>query len=145
MKLAATDRETANRLRMVVYRLGRVLRRHAGGELTPSQASALASLARLGPMTLGDLSAVESVRPPTLTKVVVALEEQGLVRRHTDPSDRRVCRVEVTRAGSQLLARSRSRLSAYLSDRLAGLPAEDVAALERALPVLERLVEEYEG
>jgi DNA-binding MarR family transcriptional regulator len=65
--------DLAARLRLVVTRLGRKLRRHGGGDLTPSQASALSSLERLGPMTLGELSSVENIRPPTLTKVVAAL------------------------------------------------------------------------
>ncbi len=83
-----TSAELAGRVRLVVVRLGRRLRRHGGGDLTPSQASALSSLEHHGPMTFGELSAHENVRPPTLTKVVAALEEQGLVRRHTDPSTR---------------------------------------------------------
>src|SRR5436190_21954131 len=85
--------DAASRLRLVITRLGRKLRRQAGGDLTPSQASALVSVERLGPLTLGDLSAAENVSPPTLTKVVAALEEQGLVARSTDPHDRRVARV----------------------------------------------------
>ncbi|MGH9280031.1 MAG: MarR family winged helix-turn-helix transcriptional regulator [Acidimicrobiales bacterium] len=137
----SVEADLASRLRLVVTRLGRRLRRHAGGDLTPSQSSALFSLERFGPMTLGDLSAVENIRPPTLTKVISALEEQGLVARHTDARDRRISRVEVTKAGSQLLDRSRSRSSAYLAQRLSALPAADRAALEQAVTVLERLLE----
>jgi DNA-binding MarR family transcriptional regulator len=141
-QVTGVETELASRLRLVVMRLGRKLRRHVGGDLTPSQVSALSSLERLGPMTLGDLSGVENVRPPTLTKVVAALEEQGLVARQTDPSDRRVARVEATAQGSALLNESRSRSNAYLAARLHALPADDLAALERAVQLLERLVEE---
>lgn len=137
----ATQAELASRLRLTVMRLGRRLRRQAEGDLTPSQASALSSVERLGPLTLGELSAVEGVRPPTLTKVVAALEEQGLVARHTDPADRRVSRVEATAAGSELLARSRSRLDAYLASRLGSLAPDDRDALARAVAVLEGLLE----
>ncbi len=137
----ALGADLASRLRLVVTRLGRKLRRQAGGDLTPSQASALVSVERHGPITLGDLSAVENVRPPTLTKVIAALEEQGLVARSSDPSDRRVARVEATAGGSELLAQTRSRGNAYLAARLQSLPPEDLAALERALVVLERLVD----
>lgn len=139
---ASLETDLAARLRLVVTRLGRSLRRHAGGDLTPSQSSALASLERLGPMTLGELSAVENVRPPTLTKVVAALEEQGLVTRRSDPADRRVSRVQATAAGSQLLERSRSRSSAYLAQRLAALAEDDRTALERAVGVIERLLDQ---
>lgn len=141
---ASIGTDAASRLRLVITRLGRKLRRQAGGDLTPSQSSALVSVERLGPITLGDLSAVENVSPPTLTKVVAALEEHGLVARTSDPSDRRVARVQATALGSELLAESRSRGNAYLAARLESLPTEDLAALERALVVLERLVETEE-
>ncbi|HVL27368.1 MAG TPA: MarR family transcriptional regulator [Acidimicrobiales bacterium] len=140
----ATEAELASRLRLAVMRLGRRLRRQAGGDLTPSQMSALSSVERTGPLTLGELSAVEGVRPPTLTKVVAALEEQGLVARHTDPSDRRVARVEVTAAGSSLLARSRSRTDAYLARHVASLAPEDRQALARAVALVEALLEQDE-
>src|SRR5919205_1287050 len=91
--------DLATRLRLAITRLNRRLRRQSGAQLTPSQASALSSIERLGPLTLGELSAVEDVRPPTMTKVVADLEEQGLVRRHTDPRDRRIARVETTDEG----------------------------------------------
>ena len=135
------DAALASRLRLAVMRLGRRLRRQGGGDLTPSQASALSSLERLGPMTLGELSATEGVRPPTLTKIVAALEEQGLVTRQTDRRDRRVAHVAATPAGAALLARTRSTTDAYLASRLAALPPEDLAVLSRAVEVLEGLLE----
>jgi DNA-binding MarR family transcriptional regulator len=137
----ATEAELASRLRLAVMRLGRRIRSQAKSDLTPSQTSALSSVERLGPLTLGELSAVEGVRPPTLTKVVAALEEQGLVARHTDPADRRVSVVEATAAGSKLLARSRSRTDAYLARRVASLGADDREALARAVAVIESLLE----
>ena len=133
--------ELAGRLRLVVFRLRRRLHREVTGDLTPSQGSALASVSRLGPLTLGELSQVENVRPPTLTKVVAALEEAGLVERHVDPQDRRVARVEATVRGSELLAANRLRTDAYLAARLASLSPADRAALVRAVGVLERLLE----
>ena len=136
-----TDAELAGRLRLVVYRLRRLLHRESQGDLTPSQGSALSSVDRLGPLTLGELSHVENVTPPTLTKVVAALEEMGLVVRHTDPNDRRVSRVEVTAPGRDLLARNRVLTNAFLAARLASLPSDDMAALGRAVDVLERLLE----
>ncbi len=137
----ATEAELASRLRLAVMRLGRRIRSQANSDLTPSQTSALSSVERLGPLTLGELSAVEGVRPPTLTKVVAALEEQGLVARHTDPADRRVSVVEATAAGSKLLARSRSRTDAYLARRVASLDEDDREALARAVAVIESLLE----
>jgi len=135
------ETDLASRLRLVVTRVGRRIRRQGGGDLTPSQASALSTVERHGPLTLGELSTLENVRPPTLTRVVAALEEQGLVVRHTDPHDRRVARVEATPQGARLLAQSRSRTDAYLARHLAALPADDLAALRRAVTALEHILE----
>ncbi|MFN2504196.1 MAG: MarR family winged helix-turn-helix transcriptional regulator [Acidimicrobiales bacterium] len=141
-KATSIDTELAGRLRLVVTRLGRRLRRQAGSDLTPSQISALSSLERLGPLTLGELSTVEGVRPPTMTKIVSALEEEGLVARRTDPRDRRVAHVAVTSSGRRLLAQTRSQTDAYLAARLQDLPPDDLAALQRAVDLLEHVLEE---
>jgi anti-sigma factor ChrR (cupin superfamily) len=50
--------------------------------------------------------------------------------------------VAVTRAGRALLAESRTRRDAYLGRALSALQPDELAALDRALALLERLVEE---
>jgi DNA-binding MarR family transcriptional regulator len=137
-----TEGELAARLRLLVMRLHRRLRAEAGDELTPSQTAALVSIQRYGPVTLGRLAGLERVTPPSITRVVAALEAEGLVLRAADPVDRRVTRVTVTAAGAELLQRSRTRKTAFLAERLAGLGATDLQAVRDALPVLERFLEE---
>src|SRR5215213_1464176 len=140
--LVATEAELASRLRLAVTRLSRRLRTALPGELSPSQLATLSTVERLGPLTLGELSAAERVKPPTMTKIVSCLEEQGLVSRTVDASDRRVARVEATAAGLRFLDQSRRQKDAYLADRLRSLAPEDRDALERAAGVLERLLEQ---
>jgi DNA-binding MarR family transcriptional regulator len=125
-----------------VTRLARRLRTQLPGELSPSQLATLASVECRGPLTLGELSAVERVKPPTMTKIVGCLEEQGLVSRTVDPSDRRVARVEATAAGLAFLEDSRQSKDAYLATRLRTLSPEDRRTLERAAEVLERILDE---
>ncbi|MDQ6909865.1 MAG: MarR family transcriptional regulator [Actinomycetota bacterium] len=136
-----TDAELAATLRLAVNRLARRLRQHAGADISPSQLSALATLTRSGQMTVGDLSAAERVKPPTMTRVVASLEELGLVTRTIDPTDRRVARVAATPLGQRLIARSRSRKDAYLAARLRALSPADRADVGRAAAVLERILE----
>src|SRR5436190_20346664 len=90
---STTDTELAARLRLAVNRLARRLRQHADTDISPSQLSALATLTRKGPLTVGDLSAAERVKPPTMTRIVASLGELGLATRTTDPADRRVAQV----------------------------------------------------
>ncbi len=138
------DDELITRLRVAVVRTYRRLRQEDGPDATPSQSSALGSLLRHGPMTLGELAAVEHVRPPTMTRIVCGLEEAGLIERRPDERDRRVTVVAASEAGRAFAARTRARRNAFLAARLSGLDAGDVAALTRAIELLERLHEAEE-
>lgn len=138
----ATDLDLAARLRLAVMRLARLLRQQVDGPGTPSQISALHSVERLQPVTLGDLAAVERVQPPTMTRIVAALEEQGLVVREVDADDRRIARLSLTAGGKRLLERSRTRKTAYLAARIRSLGADERETLARAAEILERMVAE---
>jgi DNA-binding MarR family transcriptional regulator len=138
----AFDTREVSRVRLAVLRLARRIRQHANAGVTPSQLSALAAVDRYGPLGLGELAAIEAVRPPSITRVVAALEEAGLVRRGHPPGDRRAAVVGVTPAGARLLEDVRQQRDAWLAARIARLDAAETAALTAALPVLERLLED---
>lgn len=135
-----TGEALAPRLRLVVTRLARRLRQHGTAELlTPTQASLLATVERRGPISLGALAVAERVRPPTITTAVSRLEDQGLVRRVADPRDRRCVEVHITPEGRRVLARSRSRKDALVGEWLERLDARELAVVEEAVGILERL------
>lgn len=136
--------ELAAEIRLLVGRLARRLRQEGTAGLTPSQLSALASVERLGPLQLGDLARVESVAPPTLTRAVARLEEQGMVRRHADPSDGRAVLVEATGAGRRALRGLRRARTAFLAERLGTLAEDERLIVARAVDLLGRLVSEPE-
>jgi len=142
---STTDSDLADRLRLAVTRLARRLRQQSGVDASPTQLSALATVERQGPITLGDLAAAERVKPPTVTAAVGRLETDGFVARRSDGADRRIVRVEITPAGRKLLARTRSRKTAELERRHEGLSAEDRSTLDRAVDVFDRLLEEEPG
>jgi DNA-binding MarR family transcriptional regulator len=131
----------AARLRLSTTRLARRLRAEADIGLSPSLLSALAMVHVHGPLTLGHLAEMEGVSPPTVTKVVGRLEQERLVERVIDPTDRRVCRVRTTDAGDALLAASRSRKNAWLAAGLAGLDDTRRHELQSAVGVIEELLE----
>src|ERR1051326_994876 len=85
----------ASRLRLAVMRLSRRLRQQTPDAITASPISALLGIDGCGPLTVGELAAHEQVQPPTITRTVAALEEQGLVLREVDTADRRVSRVTI--------------------------------------------------
>lgn len=129
----------AARLRLGVTRVARRLRQEAEAGITPSMLSALSSAERRGPLTMRDLCAAEQVQPPTMTRIVAALVEAGLVVREADDVDGRVTWVRVTREGRRLLERSRRRKEAYLAKALGALAPRELEHLETAVGVLERL------
>jgi DNA-binding MarR family transcriptional regulator len=140
-----TPEVLAARLGLASARLSRRVRREAlsgGDDLTASRLAALFTIEDLGPITLGELAAVEQVQPPSMTRIVARLEEHGLAVREVDPNDRRIARVQITDAGRTTLARSRTRKDAFLARRVARLTPDERVALAGALPVLEALIDD---
>ncbi|MFT3855766.1 MAG: MarR family transcriptional regulator [Ilumatobacteraceae bacterium] len=134
--------ETVERLRLVIARLARLLRQQDDSGLGPTVIAALSTVARYGPLTLGDLAASERVAPPTITKVVDKMENAGLVERQSHPVDRRVSLVGVTPLGEARLEQLRNRRNAWLSVRLDDLDDDDLALVAAATSVLERIVDQ---
>jgi DNA-binding MarR family transcriptional regulator len=133
--------ELAERLHSSAIHLLRRLRREDDASGLPApQLSALSVIVFGGPITLGALATAEQVRPPTISKLVAALEQAGLVEREIDETDRRVIRVRATSRGTRLLQEGRTRRVASLAAALVSLSSSDRAALARALPVLEKVV-----
>jgi DNA-binding MarR family transcriptional regulator len=135
--------ELATRLHSNAIHLLRRLRGedvHSG--LTGPRLSALSVVVFGGPITLGDLAAAEQVRPPTMTRLVEALQRQGLVKREIDPADRRVIRVLATPKGTALLLEGRDRRVRRLADPLRRLSPDERAVLDRASSILERVLRE---
>ncbi len=135
----AAGTSLAEELRISVARLSRRLRAQVGDDLSVTQFSALAVLERRGEMTPGELAEHEHVRPPSMTRTVAALEPARLVARPPHPTDRPQVVVAVTEEGRTLLREHRRRKEAWLAQRVAELTDAERAALERAVPILERL------
>jgi DNA-binding MarR family transcriptional regulator len=110
--------------------------------LPPGQASALSVLVFDGPKTLSELAGVEQVQPPTMTRMIDALEQARLIKREQDALDRRRFRIAATAAGVRLIHQGRERRVMVLAQILAGMDREQRAVVERALAILEQLQRE---
>src|SRR5215218_10009608 len=138
--ISTTD--LAHRLRPVLTRLARRMRQAAAGDLSPTQGAALATIDCHGPLTPSELAVRERIQRPTATRVLARLEEAGLVERTADPADRRSSLVSTTQEGTALLATVRERKDANLVERLDRLAPDELAALDRAAEILERVLAE---
>ncbi len=135
--------QQASRLRVSVARLARRLRQEGSNDedATPSQLTALSTLYRDGPMTLGELAAAERVKPPSMTRVVAALEERGLVKRDHSFEDGRVVNVRATEEGRRNVVAYRKRRDAWLCVRLQALSSEERDLLRQAADILDRIAQ----
>ncbi|MET9341682.1 MarR family winged helix-turn-helix transcriptional regulator [Nonomuraea sp. NPDC003804] len=135
-----SDAGLASALRVSLARLTRRLRRQAAAHtLTPTQFATLAAVERHSGITPGELAELEKVQPPSMTRVIAALEERGLVARSPHPTDRRQVTVAVTDAAKALLKEERRLKEAWLTQRLKELTPEERAVLRQAAPILEKL------
>jgi DNA-binding MarR family transcriptional regulator len=134
--------ELASRLRLVITRTARRLRQQSDPGLSPTQAAALATIERAGPLTPSELARIERVQRPTISRVTARLGQAGLLERLPDERDGRGARLHVTPEGRRTLQALRNRKTAYLAERLERLDPEDRAVLARASGLLERLLED---
>ncbi|SFS56266.1 MarR family winged helix-turn-helix transcriptional regulator [Saccharopolyspora flava] len=138
--IAERERTLASRLRLAVVRLNRRLRaQRADSALTLSQLSALSCLHKAGSMTPGELASKEGVQPPSMTRVIAALEDNGLVVRRPHPTDGRQAIVEVTEAGAARVEEEVTIRERWLDQQLAELNAEELEVLSRASEIIDRL------
>ena len=140
--------ELAAQLRTAIVRTARRLRQEAAAEtsgLTPTSVAALATIERHGPLTPSEIATIERVKRPTVTRTLACLEQEGLIDRAADPSDGRSSLVSLNAAGRERLRRLRGRKNAYLARRMRELSAEEIATLERAAEILERMREGERG
>lgn len=132
----------ADRLHSTAIRLLRRLRRvDASIGLSGPRLSALSVVVFGGPLTLGELAAAEQVKPPTMTRLVRALEARRLVVREPDERDGRVVRLRATAKGRALMAEGRARRVSALAEGLRALDQSEFDALGNAVNTLERIVD----
>ena len=130
----------AHDLRLAVMRFSRRLRtQRVDTSVTLTHLAALSTLKRHGPMSPGELAAHERVQPPSMTRVVVALESKGLVTRTPHPTDGRQVIIDLTPAAEELLSDEARAREAWLSGRLQQLSREERYVLREAAVIMDKL------
>ena len=136
-----TDSGLASELRFSVARLSRRLRneREPDNPLSVAALSALGILFREGECTIGALAAHERVQPPSMTRTVNCLVEEGYAARRAHETDGRQVLVDLTDKGREILLADRRRRDAWLARRLRELTPDERALLREAAPLIQRL------
>jgi DNA-binding MarR family transcriptional regulator len=132
----------ADQLHSAAIHLLRHLRKEddASG-LSAPRLSALSVVVFGGPVTLGELARAEQVKPPTMTRIVTGLENDGLVRREGDKRDKRLTRIYATPKGQKVLMAGRARRVELLASAVESLSAKELADLRRGAQLLRELID----
>lgn len=134
------ERTLASRLRLAVVRLNRRLRaQRTNSTVSLTQLAAMSTLFKCGPLTPGELAAKEGVQPPSMTRVIAALEEFGFVTRRPHPTDGRQAIVALTDEGRAFHDAEVSAREAWLDRRLAELDDDERELLARAAEIIDRM------
>jgi DNA-binding MarR family transcriptional regulator len=141
--MSSTKREAADRIHSAAIHLLRRVREvdAEAMRISPARASALSVLVFAGARSLGELAADERVTAATMSKLVSAMESEGLVRRYPDVNDARAIRIEATAKARRILERGRARRLDLLERLLAEASSAEVAAVRTAAEVVERSLE----
>lgn len=132
--------DLSSSLRVVVARLGRRLRVERPADVLPAgRVAVLGTLRGGGPVRISALAETENVQPPSMTRTVASLAEQGLVERTANPHDGRQVLVSITELGTAALEEDRCRRQAWFDDHLRALSGTERETLRAALPVLQRM------
>jgi DNA-binding MarR family transcriptional regulator len=108
--------------------------------LPPAAMRLLGRLDELGPTRISELAKADRCSQPAMSTLVQRQEENGLVRRETDPADSRASLISLTEAGRAELDRARHEAGDALAARLRQLPSTDLATLEAAVTVMHSIL-----
>jgi len=139
MAKKANMEELADRLHSAAIHLLRLVRvQDTASGLGPARLSALSVVVFGGPVSLNDLARAEQVRPPTMSRIVDALEAAALVRRRINERDRRAVLIEATSRGAAMLKQGRKRRVRFLAAHLARLSAVELTQIDQAVQAIRK-------
>jgi DNA-binding MarR family transcriptional regulator len=142
MARRAQTEDLADRLHSAAIRLLRMVRvEDAVTGVAPARLSALSVMVFGGPVSLNDLARAEQVKPPTMSRIVDALEADGLAHRQVNPEDRRAVVIEATTKGAAMLKQGRKRRVKFLASYLSRLDSAELADIDRAVGALQKALQ----
>jgi DNA-binding MarR family transcriptional regulator len=113
----------------------------ASHELSWTETSVMARLAKDGPATTADLARAEGIKPQSMGTTIAALEEMGIVERKPHPTDGRQMHIELTAKGAAVRKTARDAKWAWLTQAVARLDERERETLFAAGEIIKRLAE----
>jgi len=119
------------------------LRREVGEDTTMPQFRVLAYLSAT-PLTLSDISRLRRVSLQAAGELIQTLVDRGWIKRVPDPKDRRQMLLHLTDEGQHQYQRAHDRMLAHLIPFVEMLSDKEIAAVQIALPALQRVLSREE-
>lgn len=116
-------------------------RMHAELGVTGPQRLVLRIVGHHGRLSAGELAEILHIDPSSLTGVLQRLEHAELIRRESDPFDRRRALIELTRRGMRLNEEQQGTIESTIAGALSKLPKDKVAAAKAALKAIAASLE----
>ncbi len=130
------------------YLMNRIMGRYNAGlreemaaqGLTTPKMRALAVLSVIDNLQIGQLAVYAVTEQSTLSRALVALESEGLIRREADAADSRASRVAITDAGRAAFERLWPTMAANYARMFSGIPdAERLAFVTTLQKILSNI------
>lgn len=135
--------DTVAEIRQGVLRLARLLRAvRPPDAISLNKISVLSNLRRYGPMYAGELAAHDNQLPQALTRVFAELEDDGLIARIPDETDRRRSLMSLTDSGRDVLTKEMAVRDDWLASVLAELSETEQDVLRIAARLMGKLGEQ---
>ncbi len=105
-------------------------------ELTISQIETLHFISPSGKKTMRSIADYLKITPPSTTALIADMEKKNLVKRQSDPKDRRVVYIIFTNTTKKLFTTITKRKEAVIRKMFSKLSAKDQEELERIIKIL---------
>lgn len=142
MAKQSTPFEVADALHSVAIHLLRRLRmQDLASGIGPAKLSALSVLVfARRPLGLAELATAEQVKNPTMSRLVAAMEHDGLVSITASKEDARAMEIRPTKKGERLLLAGKERRVNSLAKALHNLNESELTQLERSIGLLRNVI-----
>ena len=142
-----SNRETGDPASLIVsavLRLGRRLRTaRPEGSVNLSTLALLTTLYRKGAMAAAQLAREERLQPQSLTRLLAAMQGDGLIQRRRDAVDQRALIIEITPLGRSVVARDLAARRAWLDRTMdMALTSEEREQLTQAAALMQKVAGE---
>jgi DNA-binding MarR family transcriptional regulator len=139
--MSSKTRDAADRMHSAaIHLLRRASTEDTRAGASPARLSALSVLVFAGPKTMSELAVMERVKVPTMSRLVAAMEAEGLVRRERHGTDARSVVLHSTAKGRRILDRARELRLTLLESLLANATSHEIATVREAAEIVDRLV-----